>query len=417
MVHQEQHWELQLKGAGPTPYSRAGDGRAVLRSSIREFLCSEAMHYLGVPTTRALSLVATGDDIIRDMFYDGNAKPEPGAIVCRVSPSFIRFGNFEIFYSRDDWDNAKRLLDFTIQHYFPQFSLDKSGYIGFFHEVCRRTAELMAHWMSVGFVHGVMNTDNMSILGLTIDYGPYGWLDIYQEDWTPNTTDAYGRRYCYGNQPSVGGWNLYRLAQALTGIIDDIPPLQEGLEVYKSHFAEVYTTMRLRKMGFGPVANEAKAKVIDEFYSLMSTVETDMTILYRTLSTVSSNPSQLQQQNEELTSLISEAFYTYSDFTVSNHRDWASWLRSYIETLGNEGLDDGQRAQKMNAVNPKYICRNYLAQLAIDDAEKGDYDVLHTLFKVLQSPFDEHPENQEWAGRIPEWARNRAGCSMLSCSS
>ena len=191
-----EHWTLQLKGAGPTPYSRTADGLAVLRSSIREFLCSEAMFHLGVPTTRALSLVSTGEQVMRDMFYDGNPKFEPGAIVCRVAPSFVRFGNFQIFAARGDIENLKRLVDFTIVNDFPHLGAPSPEvYASWFEEVCVRTCEMIVHWMRVGFVHGVMNTDNMSILGLTIDYGPYGWLEDYDPGWTPNTTDASGKRY------------------------------------------------------------------------------------------------------------------------------------------------------------------------------------------------------------------------------
>ncbi|HET7655553.1 MAG TPA: YdiU family protein, partial [Luteimonas sp.] len=221
-------WELQLKGAGPTPYSRMADGRAVLRSSIREFLCSEAMHHLGVPTTRALCLVGTGEPVVRDMFYDGHPREEPGAVVCRVAPSFLRFGNFELPYAREDVALLRRLADFCIRRDFPH--LHGSGdalYADWFREVCTRTASMVAHWMRVGFVHGVMNTDNMSILGLTIDYGPYGWIDDYDPDWTPNTTDAGGRRYRFGWQPRIAGWNLLQLANALAPLFEDpAPPLQ-----------------------------------------------------------------------------------------------------------------------------------------------------------------------------------------------
>src|SRR5690606_667903 len=220
--------ELQLKGAGPTPYSRGADGRAVLRSSLREFLCSEAMHHLGVPTTRALSLVATGEAVVRDMFYDGHPRPEPGAIVCRVAPSFLRFGSFELPASRGDVVLLRALAEFCIWRDFPWLlggragrplaalreagAFDEALFAAWFHEVCVRTARLVGHWMRVGFVHGVLNTDNMSILGLTIDYGPYGWIDDYDPDWTPNTTDAQGRRYRFGWQPRVAHWNLGRLA-------------------------------------------------------------------------------------------------------------------------------------------------------------------------------------------------------------
>ena len=209
-----ERWEMQLKGAGPTPYSRRADGRAVLRSSIREFLCSESMHALGVPTTRALCLVGTGESVVRDMFYDGNPEQEPGAIVVRLAPSFIRFGNFEIFAARRDHERLRLLYDYTASRFYPDF-LGKDRVVDLFSEVCRRTAVKISHWMAAGFVHGVMNTDNMSILGLTLDYGPYGWLDDFNPDFTPNTTDHPGGRYRYQQQPDVALWNLSRLASAL----------------------------------------------------------------------------------------------------------------------------------------------------------------------------------------------------------
>ena len=224
-------WVLQLKGAGPTPYSRAADGLAVLRSSLREFLCSEAMFHLGVPTTRALSLILTGEQVERDMFYDGHPVLEPGAVVCRAAPSFTRFGSFQIFSARGETALLQRFLDYTIRTDFPHLGEpSKQVYNQWFEEVCRTTAEMIVHWMRVGFVHGVMNTDNMSALGLTIDYGPYGWLENYDTGWTPNTTDAGGRRYCFGNQPSIAHWNLVQLANAIYPLIGETEPLQKGLD-------------------------------------------------------------------------------------------------------------------------------------------------------------------------------------------
>ncbi len=231
------YYELQLKGAGPTPYSRGADGRAVLRSSIREFLCSEAMHHLGIPTTRALSLIATGDTVIRDMLYDGHPAPEPSAIVCRVAPSFIRFGTFELPASRGDIDLLRRLVEFTIMRDYPHLhGAGETLYADWFAEICTRTAELVAHWMRVGFVHGVMNTDNMSILGLTIDYGPYGWIDNNDLDWTPNVTDVQSRRYRFGAQPQVAYWNLGCLARALAPLFSDAASLQAGLERFRATY-------------------------------------------------------------------------------------------------------------------------------------------------------------------------------------
>ncbi|MGD9888456.1 MAG: YdiU family protein, partial [Halothiobacillaceae bacterium] len=249
-----QRWTLQLKGAGRTPYSRNADGRAVLRSSVREFLCSEAMHHLGVSTTRALSLVATGEHVLRDMFYDGRPQLEPGAIVCRVAPSFTRFGNFELLAHRGDRHTLRLLADYTIRYDFPEL-LPASGipsadtYLAWFRELVRRTAHMIVHWMRVGFVHGVMNTDNMSILGLTIDYGPYGWLEGFDPHWTPNTTDAQGRRYAFGNQPQIGEWNLTRLANALMPLIRDRTALENALNAYQSDYNQAYDAMMTAKLG------------------------------------------------------------------------------------------------------------------------------------------------------------------------
>ena len=220
--HNDKSWTLQLKGAGETPYSRTADGLAVLRSSIREYLCSEAMHHLGIPTTRALSLALTGDKVLRDMLYDGNSAYEKGAIVCRVSESFLRFGNYQIFAARQDNKTLKMLIDYTINYHYSHLgSPSKNSYLLFFQEVLNKTLELIINWQRVGFVHGVMNTDNMSILGQTIDYGPYGWLEGYDHNWTPNTTDSQFKRYRYGAQLDIGLWNLYQLANALYPLIEE----------------------------------------------------------------------------------------------------------------------------------------------------------------------------------------------------
>lgn len=242
LIHQNKRFELQLKGAGETPYSRSADGRAVLRSSLREFLCSEAMHHLGIPTTRALSLISTGELVRRDMFYDGNPQMEPSAIVCRVAPSFTRFGHYEILASQQELDLLRKFIAFTIDRDFADWLTEQPEKIthgivpnalilAWFKEICGRTAAMIAHWMRVGFVHGVMNTDNMSILGLTIDYGPYGWIDNFDPSWTPNTTDAQGRRYCYGRQPDIARWNLERLADALWTVVPDEKGLSEALSI------------------------------------------------------------------------------------------------------------------------------------------------------------------------------------------
>jgi len=398
-------YELQLKGAGQTPYSRRADGRAVLRSSLREFACSEAMHWLGVPTTRALSLVATGEQVMRDMFYDGNPRPEPGAIVCRVSPSFVRFGNFQIFAAHGETELMQRLADYVIREHFPAMS-----YVAWYHEICRRTARLMVDWMRLGFVHGVMNTDNMSILGLTIDYGPYGWLEGYDPMWTPNTTDAEGRRYCYGNQPYIAQWNLARLAEALSPLIPDQAALEEGLTHYADTFNAAWQDALARKLGFeslDPAKDDALTKAL--FEALQET-ETDFTIFFRRLADVALDPSA---DDASLLKPLESAFYV----PQSQHQKLLAWLRQYTARVREGGEPSEGRRARMHAANPKYVFRNYLAQLAIDALEKSDASVLERTMKVLERPFDEQPGHDDLAARRPEWARHRAGCSALSCSS
>lgn len=408
-----QRWELQLKGAGPTPYSRRGDGRAVMRSSVREFLCSEAMFHLGVPTTRALSLVATGEGIIRDMFYDGNPKEEPGAIVCRVAPSFIRFGHFEIFTARREFDLLKQLADYTITNHFPCLGPpSKKVYPGWVAEVAERTARMIVDWMRVGFVHGVMNTDNMSVLGLTIDYGPYGWLENYDLQWTPNTTDASGRRYCYGGQPHIGLWNVVRFAEALLPLVGHVEPLQEAVEVYTETMDHEERRMVADKLGLHPRPNDAA--LVSDLWNVLELVETDMTIFFRRLADV---PGRTDATDDELLTPITEAYYAPDQLSKDARARMLDWLRRYVARVEEEGRPDAVRRAAMNRVNPKYVLRNYLAQLAIDEAERGDSAKVHALLEVMRRPYDEQPDKTEYAEKRPEWARHRAGCSMLSCSS
>ena len=293
-----QRWELQLKGAGLTPYSRTADGRAVLRSSLREFLCSEAMHHLGVPTTRALSLVATGESVLRDMFYDGNPRREPGAIVCRVAPSFIRFGNFELPASRGELELLKQLVDFTIHRDFPELSSSgETRYADWFAQVCMRTAGMVAHWMRVGFVHGVMNTDNMSILGLTIDYGPYGWIDNFDFDWTPNTTDAQGRRYRFGQQAQIAYWNLTCLANALVPVFASVEPLNAGLQAFIDTYTQMEREHIAGKLGLQQCLPE-DVDLMNSLYALLQSAEVDMTLFFRALSEVDVNAPTLMPFND-----------------------------------------------------------------------------------------------------------------------
>ena len=405
----EARLELQLKGAGPTPYSRRADGRAVLRSSVREFLCSEAMHHLGVPTTRALSLVATGDEVVRDMLYDGRPRAEPGAIVCRVAPSFVRFGNFELFAARGELDVLRALADYTIETHFPELGPPgKEVYGRWFAEVCRRTAELMVHWMRVGFVHGVMNTDNMSILGLTIDYGPYGWLEGYDPGWTPNTTDASGRRYRYGAQPRVALWNLVQLANALVPLTEETASFQEALESYAGAFEAAHTTMLAAKLGLVPpdqdnrtAAERAADKILsDDLLELLTVVETDMSIFFRGLADL---PVETASPTEEaLLAPVQEAYYDPAPLPLAERAATCAWLRRYVDRLRAAGLPDRDRRARMNAVNPRYVLRNYLAQLAIDDAEQGQPARISELLDVLRHPYDDQPGRED---RRPEAPR------------
>jgi len=410
-----QRWALQLKGAGLTPYSRRGDGLAVLRSSVREFLCSEAMHHLGVPTTRALSLVLTGEQVLRDMFYDGHPKQEPGAVVCRVAPSFTRFGSFEIFSSRNDMESLRQLVDYTLRTDFPHLGAPSPAvYLQWFEEVCRRTAAMIVDWMRVGFVHGVMNTDNMSILGLTIDYGPYGWLEDYDPDWTPNTTDAAGGRYRFGNQPQIALWNLAQLANALYPLIELVEPLEAALQLYGDCYQQGWQAMMAQKLGLKSFESATDLPLTTELDKILQLVETDMTIFFRKLADL--GPAADQDDDSLLARLI-DAYYRPEDLTAQNRRLIGDWLRAYLQRVAQDGIDPAERRQRMNAVNPKYVLRNYLAQLAIDKAETGDHSLVNELLQVMRQPYMDQPGKEAFAEKRPEWARHRAGCSMLSCSS
>lgn len=409
--HEGQNWVVQLKGAGETPYSRSGDGLAVLRSSIREYLCSEAMHHLGVPTTRALSLALTGDQVLRDVMYNGNPAYEKGAIVSRLSPSFLRFGSYEIFAARQDHKNLKILLDFTINQHFSHLGKpSKEAYLQFFAEVSERTLEMIIHWQRIGFVHGVLNTDNMSVLGLTIDYGPYGWLEGFDFGWTPNTTDRQHKRYRYGNQPNMGLWNLYQLANTLFPLIDDAKAMEAILEKYTTDFELQSLKMMRSKLGLQSEAASDQL-FIQDLEDLLQLTETDMTMFFRNLGDFEKNESA------KGISLINEAFYNPTELSDTIRQQWNAWFVRYAERLQKETISDSNRKVQMNTVNPKYVLRNYMAQLAIDKADQGDYTLIDELFQLLKRPYDEQPEHQKWFAKRPEWARHKVGSSMLSCSS
>ncbi|MGZ8095739.1 MAG: protein adenylyltransferase SelO [Methylosarcina sp.] len=414
-----ERWSLQLKGAGPTPYSRNADGLAVLRSSIREFLCSEAMFHLGVPTTRALSVIATGDSVVRDMFYNGNPKAEPGAVVCRVAPSFTRFGNFQILTARRELDLLKQFTDYTIRTDFPHMGEPSPAvYCEWFTEVCRRTAEMIVHWQRVGFVHGVMNTDNMSILGLTIDYGPYGWLENYDPNWTPNTTDAGERRYRFGHQPPIAFWNLGQLANAIYPLIEQVEPLQQAMNVYAETFEQGWQNMMVSKLGLTAYRQETDENLIDELLILLQMVETDMTLFFRKLARIDTTEDSLKVlMGNSSAGFFSEAYYVPEQLTRDFSKRLSLWLERYVRRLQKDGVPDETRRKNMDTVNPKYVLRNYLAQLAIDKAEKGDFTLVNELLELLRHPYEEQPGKEMFAVKRPDWARTRAGCSMLSCSS
>ena len=412
-------WVVQLKGAGLTPYSRSADGLAVLRSSIREFLCSEAMHHLGVPTTRALSLVSTGEHVVRDMFYNGNPKLEPGAVVCRVAPSFVRFGNFQIFAARGEIDVLQQLVDYTIRTDFPHLGEPShSTYLAWFEEVCRTTARMIMHWLRVGFVHGVMNTDNMSILGLTIDYGPYGWLEDYDSNWTPNTTDAASHRYAFGKQPQIAHWNLVQLANTIYPLIEQTEPLEKALGSYVQEFESGWQTTMAHKLGLQSFKPDLDDSLVGGLLEILQLAETDMTIFYRRLAGFDLDAKPVDQIGDAtFIQPLFDAYYVPEQLTPETTARIAAWLRRYHDRLREDGTDNETRRTRMNAVNPKYVLRNYLAQLAIDKAEQGDPSLVHDLLELLRHPYDEQPDKEEYAKKRPDWARQRPGCSMLSCSS
>lgn len=401
-----QRWTYQLKGAGKTPYSRSADGLAVLRSSVREYLCSEAMHFLGVPTTRALSLVTTGDKVLRDIMYDGNAAYENGAIVCRVAPTFLRFGNYQILAAQGDMETLKKLVDYTISYFFTDLQGEGTDlYLEWFRQVALSTMDLMTEWERVGFVHGVMNTDNMSVLGLTIDYGPYGWLENYDPDWTPNTTDAQGRRYRFGNQAQIGLWNLVQLANAVYPLFGQTQPLEKILEDTRDHYVRSYRKMMFKKLGLSD-HNPRIWPVVEELKKLLQDSDMDMTLFFRQLS-------RFDGQNDQFLNVLKSCSYSrnFDNFTTR----WNEWLTYYTDLWPLYGLDN--RTEIMNATNPKYVLRNYMAQMAIDKADKGDNSLIDELYTCLKNPYDEQPEYETWFALRPDWAMDKVGCSMLSCSS
>ena len=407
--HLEHKHTIQLKGSGPTPYSRTADGFAVLRSSIREYLCSEAMYYLGIPTTRALALSLSGESVIRDVLYNGNPKQEKGAVVARVAETFIRFGSFEIHTARQDTKTLQKLTDYTIkQHYSELGTPSKETYLQFFESVCNQTRKMIVNWQRVGFVHGVMNTDNMSILGLTIDYGPYGWLEDYNPNWTPNTTDIEHKRYRFGNQSKVSLWNLTQLANALYPLIEDVAALTTILKKYRIQYTEDYQTMMLAKLGISNT-KDSDNSFIHKLEIILEKSEMDMTLFFRNL-----NKFEPHLLENHLINLQKDSYLTTEQFEVILP-EWKLWFEKYSIRL--DGIEHKDSVNLINKTNPKYVLRNYMAQLAIEDAEKEDYGLLEELYSLLKNPYDEQPNKEKWFAKRPDWAKEKVGCSMLSCSS
>ena len=328
--------------------------------------------------------------------------------------SFVRVGTFEYFSAREGVESIRKLADYVIERNYPQVRESGQPYVALLQAVVDGQAALIARWMRLGFIHGVMNTDNMSILGLTIDYGPYGWLDNYDPDWTPNTTDAQNKRYRYGNQPTVAHWNLLQLAQSLAALTEEVEPLQVALGRYAEHYQTTWSQMLSNKLGLENSSDEVHQQLLKGVPDLLQMVETDMTIFFRQLARVTPNA---ELSDEQLLAPLHDAYYAPEAISGEQHARTADWLRKLIQQWRHSGVPDASRIQTMNAHNPKYVLRNYLAQQAINKAEQGDYSVIHELQTVLKNPYETQAENALYAEKRPDWARHRAGCSMLSCSS
>ncbi|KAA9001227.1 YdiU family protein [Affinibrenneria salicis] len=379
-------FDWHLKGAGLTPYSRMGDGRAVLRSVIREFLASEAMHALSIPTTRALTIVASDQPVQRETV-------ETGAMLLRVAESHVRFGHFEHFYYRGEPENVRRLADYVIARHWPQWRDGGERYSLWFRDVVERTARLIAAWQAVGFAHGVMNTDNMSILGLTIDYGPWGFLDDYQPGYICNHTDRQGR-YAFDNQPAVALWNLYRLAQSLSQLMTS-EQLEAALALYQPALMRAFGEKMRARLGFARADEEDNA-ILSGLLNLMQREGRDYSRVFRLLSDGEQHSAATPLRDEFIDR---EAFDT--------------WYTQWRRRLARENRDDEQRQRAMKAVNPRLILRNYLAQQAIEQAEQGEVSRLTRLHQALSDPFRDDATQDDLAAPPPEWGKHL----QISCSS
>ena len=381
--------ELQLKGAGMTPYSRMGDGRAVLRSSIREFLCSEAMAALGVPSSRALCVTGSDQRVMRET-------PETAAVATRMAPSFVRFGSFEHWFYQGREDELKLLADYVITRCYPELLGDTQPYKALLAEVTRRTAEMIAWWQAVGFMHGVMNTDNMSILGLTLDYGPFGFMEAFDPRHICNHTDQQGR-YAYSMQPQIGDWNCHALAQALLPLIGDVDEAKDALAVYQPAFAKKMDALLHAKLGLASTQPD-DGKLFDDLFGIMAASHVDFTLLFRRLG-------ELRIGEPASDEPVRDLFIARAAFD--------GWAVQYRARLLQENSNDMQRRLAMHRANPKYVLRNYLAQQAIEKAQIKDFSEVQKLLAVLDHPYDEQPENEHYSALPPDWASELE----VSCSS
>ena len=400
-----QSTELQWKGAGATPYSRHADGRAVLRSSVREYLMSEAIHHLGIPTTRALSLSYTGEDVVRDVMYNGNPAPEKGAVIVRTAPSFLRFGHFELLSAQKEIDTLKKLADYTIEKYYLEINpLSETRYKEFFHQICKRTADMIVEWYRVGFVHGVMNTDNMSVLGLTIDYGPFSMMDEYDLRFTPNTTDLPGRRYAFGKQAEIGQWNLWQLANALHPLINDSQFLEQELNGYGTYFWSKHDEMLAKKFGFDRLIGSDE-EFFTSWQQMMQDLKLDYALFFILLEKFDDN-SDIKKHFEPC------VYYQLSE------NDWDKlevFLQNYHNRLKENTISNEERLALMQKSNPKFILRNYLLYNCIEELEKGSMELFNKIWNALQNPYESlYPEFEV---KRPSKFDGTIGCSMLSCSS
>ncbi len=388
-------WDLQIKGSGLTPYSRDGDGRAVLRSTIREYLCSEAMHGLGIPTTRALCMIGSEQEVYREQI-------EKGAMLLRTAPSHVRFGTFEYFYYSNRHEDVEQLLDFVIQHHYPELADADNPGLALLQQVVERTAEMIAQWQAVGFAHGVMNTDNMSVLGLTMDYGPFGFLDAYEPGYICNHSDYQGR-YAFDQQPNIGLFNLSCFAQALLPALGSdvdaaVAAAKQALEQYQSSYTAYYAQAMRAKLGLEQADNDDQA-IVQDLLGLMAEDKVDYTILFRRLCEFSTEDGA---DNHALRDLFIQ------------REQFDQWAARYRQRLASEALNDQQRASAMRSVNPAYVLRNYMAEHAIRLAEsEQDYSEIERLLSLLQDPFTEQAGCEHYAGLPPDWAQQIS----VSCSS